>query len=119
MKRILSFFLCVVLAVGSCSLSGCKSQKKKTVVNMTGKEIAKMLLANTRLDSSDLSLGLEDALTTENSLVEARDVVSVMSSENQAVLLSTSTSGNTVTWRDFSNECNTYDFFSWNTFLQS
>lgn len=112
MKKIVSVLLSVTLVVGACMLSGCTCSQDIGKTNLSGKEIAKLLLANTRLDSKDLSVGLEDSITVANASINANKMAYVMAPENTIVPLSTTTSGNIVSWSDFSNECNTYDFFS-------
>ncbi|MBQ6815041.1 MAG: hypothetical protein IJP13_05840 [Lachnospiraceae bacterium] len=116
MKKILSMLLCITLAAGTCMLSGCTcSQNTPTnsegKSDLSGKEIAKLLLANERLDSNDLSVGLEDSIAVANASIGANKFTHVMAPENAIISSSTTTSGNTVSWSDFSNECNTYDFF--------
>ena len=117
MKKILSLLLCITLVAGGCLLSGCTCSQNASTNSgidkgdLSGKEIAKLLLANDRLDSKDLSVGLKDSITVANASVGANKLSYVMAPENTIVPLSTTTSGNTVSWSDFSNECNTYDFF--------
>lgn len=111
MKKILSVILCVTLLAGSCVISGCNnSSNNSNKSNVAGKEIAKMLLANQRLDSADLSIGLYDAIidsVTINNVSKSNSV----SGKGQMVDMLTSTNGNTISWSDFSNECNAYVFF--------
>ena len=106
MKRILSVVLCVTLLMGSCVISGCNVKKG----DLTGKEIAKMLLANKRLNSEDLSIGLLDSIivTMDSNSSSKSDSFSL---KTQMVETLTSTNGNTISWSDFSNECNAYSFF--------
>lgn len=107
MKRFLSMLLCVALLLSIAALSGCKTKNN----SLSGTEIAKMLLANQRLDPSDLDLGLEAALTGA-AKAESAEALSAMKFYKPVVsLLSTSQSGNTVQWRDFTDESNTYSFF--------
>ncbi|MBE5939765.1 MAG: hypothetical protein E7266_05130 [Lachnospiraceae bacterium] len=80
--------------------------------DLSGKEIAKLLLANSRLDANDLKVGLKESLLVATSSIETNDYVTLTSGNNKVVPLSTSTSGNTVSWSDFSDECNAYDFFN-------
>ena len=107
MKRFLSVLLCVVLLLGIVALSGCKAKNN----SLSGAEIAKMLLANQRLDPSDLELGLEAALTGETKEKSAAGLSAQGSYKPRLSFLSTSQSGNTVQWRDFTDESNTYSFF--------
>ena len=107
MKRFLSVLLCAALLVGIAALSGCKAKNS----SLSGTEIAKMLLANQRLNPSDLDLGLEEALTGTTKEKPAEALSAVNSYKPVAALLSTSQSGNTVQWRDFTDESNTYSFF--------
>ena len=107
MKRFLSVLLCAALLVGIVALSGCKAKNS----SLSGTEIAKMLLANQRLNPSDLDLGLEEALTGTTKEKPAEALSAVRSDKPVASLLSTSQSGNTVQWRDFTDESNTYAFF--------
>lgn len=109
MKRMVSLFLCITLLMGMCSFTGCNSTKK--VSGLSGKEIAKLLLANERLDSGDLSVGLEDSLLAATSSITANESTTLKSAMNSMVNMDTTTSGNIVSWSNFSNECNTYDFF--------
>ena len=95
--------------MGMCSFTGCNSKKK--VSGLSGKEIAKLLLANERLDSGDLSVGLEDSLLAATSSITANESTTLKSAMNSMVNMDTTTSGNIVSWSNFSNECNTYDFF--------
>ena len=109
MKKILSVILCVTLLMGTCFISGCNKMNNNKG-NVSGKEIAKMLLANQRLDSADLSIGLYDAIidsVTINNVSKSNSV----SGKGQMVDMLTSTNGNTISWSDFSNECNAYVFF--------
>ena len=70
-----------------------------------------MLLANQRLDPSDLDLGLEAALTGETKEKSAAGLSAPVSYKPRLSFLSTSQSGSTVQWRDFTDESNTYSFF--------
>ena len=107
MKRFLSVLLCAALLVSTAALSGCGAKNS----SLSGTEIAKMLLANQRLNPSDLDLGLEEALTGTTKEKPADALYAVRSYKPVASLLSTSQSGNTVQWRDFTDESNTYAFF--------
>ena len=60
--------------------------------------------------SADLSIGLYDAIidsVTINNVSKSNSV----SGKGQMVDMLTSTNGNTISWSDFSNECNAYVFF--------
>jgi hypothetical protein len=107
MKRFLSVLLCVSLVFGIIALSGCNVGNN----SLSGTEIAKMLLANQRLNPSDLDLGLEAALTGAAKTKSAEALSAVKSCGPVLSLLSTSQSGSTVQWRDFTDESNTYSFF--------
>ena len=101
MKKLISLLLCIGLILGLVTLSGCGLGISK---ELSGTEVAKMLLANSRLNPADLDLGLETALTgapTSVAMVDAPDFS----------LLSSSQSGNVVQWKDFSDGSNTYEFF--------
>ena len=110
MKKIVSLILCLTMLMCMCTVAGCgKTQKSKE--NLTGKEIAQMLLANARLNSEDLSMKVLDSMTSPESTVSAKSS-SMHKLGNSVINRATSTSGNTVSWSDFSDECNAYDFFS-------
>lgn len=96
MKKLISIILCLVLV--SSLFAGCTGQD---LSNLSGKERAKLMLANTRLDSDDLDI----------SLTGGANNVRAGQEEFRLDLLSTAVSGNTVTWEDFTLECNAYDFF--------
>ena len=110
MKKIVSLVLCLTMLMCMCTVAGCgKTQKSKE--NLTGKEIAQMLLANARLNSEDLSMKVLDSMTSPESTVSAKSS-SMHKLGNSVINRATSTSGNTVSWSDFSDECNAYDFLA-------
>ena len=96
MKKVLSFILCLTLMCGL--FAGCSLVDQS---NLSGKERAKLMLANSRLDSDDLAISLTGGA---NNVRAGRE-------EFRLELLSTNVSGNTVTWEDFTPECNAYSFF--------
>ena len=106
MKKVLSVLLCMALILSILALSGCQKAP-----NLSGTELAKMLLANQRLDPEDLSLGLETALTGSATGKSANKLYTPGSGEPVLSLLSSSQSGDTVQWKDFTDESNTYAFF--------
>ncbi|MBE5963569.1 MAG: hypothetical protein E7252_01345 [Lachnospira sp.] len=114
MKKIVSLFLIFTLLL-TMSV-GCNKNKNTTntpTSSLSGEEIAKLLLANERLDSSVLGSGTD--------IIAARNARNYLFSEDyrnsiiQRVSASSGTcsvSGNTYSWSDFGNYCNIKGFFS-------
>ena len=100
MKKIVALVLTTVLL---CTLfAGCNGGPAGT--ELSGTELAKLLLANQRLDAGALTNGFEiSGMTTQLSAPE--------DTARRIKLLSASISGGTATWKDFTVYCDIKSFF--------
>ncbi len=103
MKKLLAILLCLLLV---CSVfAGCDAGGKG---NRTGTEIAKLMLANSRLDESLLTGGSDIDSFAE---VKAQPLSAFVPQRDSFTTLAATKSGDKISWSDFSGEANTYEFF--------